>query len=738
MAAKPLSMAAQTDAPDDLIAELARLMADDARGNGGPAPDAPSAKPSPVRIPGGSPAQNPVPPRLDMSAPGRSVPPVSPATGVRIPGGAPAAPSPAAPAAPEKFNFDFAVDLSNKPGGPSMPVAVAPAAAPPQTAVPVTPEQSENPPALDQDSIASLIAAELANDMTADHEPASPPAADPARAAPKEDNFGVPPVFGLGTSAPAARPSMQSAAAVTIVDPEPTPTVRQPVKAAPAASGSVLRDIEDLVGPAVHMKSETVAARAVQPAVVGAAPSAALRSLATPTLPPIQSAPPPSARVATGAGSVDDAILAAAAATGAQVEWVDADGVDAQADDMAPAGRLRRPRMPALGLSRAVAGPVLAVGLLAAAGFGIYWMLGQDVAPTGPAPLIAADATPIKEVPEPTVAEAPQSVVFNEMSGANDGTDEQLVSRDQADEEAVTAATTTAAAVPPADTTASGDTAMVDPNQDGLVNRKVRTVTVRPDGTIVSGEDSLAGASILPVDRPNVPEVPGAEAATSETTAATDPLASNPAVPDGVDPTAVAASPATSTTDPATTTPATTAMATPLTGTDTTGSPDANAAIPGAATTAATEPTVVPVEPGAVVPVVDATGSAIAGRTVATPVQRPANFSQAATSALANAAAAPASTPVSADEATAQVPTGTSGSYVQLSSQRTEEAARESAQAIATRYGVLFGGANLEIQRVDLAERGIYYRVLIPAPDRAGATNICTNVQAAGGECFVL
>jgi hypothetical protein len=734
MAAKPLSMAAQTDAPDDLIAELARLMADDARGNGGPAPDAPTAKPSEVRIPGGAPTPNAAPPRLDMSAPGRSVPPVTPATGVRIPGGAPAAP--AAPAAPEKFNFDFAVDLSNKPAGPTMPVAVAPVAAPPQTAVPVAPEQSESPPALDQDSIASLIAAELANDMTPDAEAAAPPAADAARAAPKEDNFGVSPVFGLGTSAPAARPAMQSAAAVTIVDPEPAPTLRQPVKAAPAASGSVLRDIEDLVGPAVHMKSETVAARPVQPAVVSAAPSAALRSLATPTLPPIQSAPPPSARATTGAGSVDDAILAAAAATGAQVEWVDDDGMATTGDDMAPAGRLRRPRMPAIGISRAVAGPVLAVGLLAAAGFGIYWMLGQDVVPTGPAPLIAADATPIKEVPEPTVAEAPQSVVFNEMSGANDGTDEQLVSRDQADEEAVTAATTAAAqAVPPADTTASGDTALVDPNQDGLVNRKVRTVTVRPDGTIVSGEDSLAGASILPVDRPNVPEVPGAEAATTETTASTDPLAANPANPASVDPTASAVSPATATSDPAaTTTPTTTALTTPLTGTDATAAPDANAVIPGA--TATTEPTAVPVEPGAVVPVVDATGSAIAGRTVATPVQRPANFSQAATSAIANAAAATA--PVSADEATAQVPTGTSGSYVQLSSQRTEEAARESAQAIATRYGVLFGGANLEIQRVDLAERGIYYRVLVPAPDRAGATNICTNVQAAGGECFVL
>jgi len=75
---------------------------------------------------------------------------------------------------------------------------------------------------------------------------------------------------------------------------------------------------------------------------------------------------------------------------------------------------------------------------------------------------------------------------------------------------------------------------------------------------------------------------------------------------------------------------------------------------------------------------------------------------------------------------------------VQLASQRSEEAARQSAQAIATRYGVLFGGASLEIQRVDLGERGIYYRVLVPANSRESASNICTNVKAAGGDCILL
>ncbi len=44
--------------------------------------------------------------------------------------------------------------------------------------------------------------------------------------------------------------------------------------------------------------------------------------------------------------------------------------------------------------------------------------------------------------------------------------------------------------------------------EGGLASRKVRTVTDRPDGTIVSGDDAVAGAEELPVDRPNVLAVP--------------------------------------------------------------------------------------------------------------------------------------------------------------------------------------------------------------------------------------
>ena len=278
-----------------------------------------------------------------------------------------------------------------------------------------------------------------------------------------------------------------------------------------------------------------------------------------------------------------------------------------------------------------------------------------------------------------------------------------MVSRDQTDAVDVASAPTLPA---------SAETA---------ANRKVRTVTVRPDGTIVSGEDSLAGGAILPVARPDVPEVPGAAGETPL-------LASTGAAATG-------AATGTSSTVPAL--PA-----------------EAQAAIAETAPTRA----VTPVEPGTYVAAVDVAGNPIPGKTAPVPMRKP----QFSTAVLA--AAAQAVLPQTSDSANSLVPQGTqqaslppppaanamapsapaasAGSeapaYVQLSSQRSEEAARATAQQIVARYGPLFGGANLEVQRVDLGERGIFYRVRAPAGSLAEANTICTNVKAAGGDCFTM
>lgn len=697
-AAKPQSMAAQSDAPDDLIAELARLMADDARSDQAPRAETPAQPKPAVRIPGGdAPAVTPVP-RFDFSASSAQATPKAAvaAPTVRIPGAEPTAAKPVE-ATPEPFNFDFTTELAKKPAGPTTPIAAAPV--PPISPVDVPVEA--NQPELDNDSLSDLIAAELAQDMDAQDEPPVPET--PVRT---EDNFDVAPVFGL--TAPAAETVEPEEAPVVSVSIEPVePAAVEPV--APVASSyepvpepepqpapqsepvatfvpqrdesDPLSEIERLVGPAVNMGREEPRA-----------PSPALRSLATPTI-PRQEPTAPAPQPVTSPSSVDEAILAAAAATGARVEWVDPQHETATDDE--PAALPRAPRAP-FRMSRAVTGPLVALLLLGVAGVGLYWVLGQGGAPAGPAPLVVADTSPIKEVPEPVETETPQSVVFNEISGANDPADEQLVSRDQADEEVVAEVTApTSTPIANSGVMSGTTTDNIDPNQAGLVNRKVRTVTVRPDGTIVSGDDSMAGATILPVDRPAVPEVPGADFSTPDLIANAEANVPTPAAP---------AEPV----------PATPAM--PL------------------------------VTPGTPAQVVDGTGAVITGKTVAVPLQRPADFAQAAASALAAAAlpptapavAAPA-TPVAQQPAAAPAPSGgTAAAYVQLSSQRSEQAARESAQAIINRFGPVFGGANIEIVRADLGERGVYYRVLVPANSRQEASNMCNNIKAAGGDCLLL
>ena len=289
---------------------------------------------------------------------------------------------------------------------------------------------------------------------------------------------------------------------------------------------------------------------------------------------------------------------------------------------------------------------------------------------------------------------------------------EQIVSRDQADSETVSQVPTS------------------DVDQDGLVNRKVRTVTVRPDGTIVSSDNGLAGASMLPVDRPDVPEVPGADFSTPDLIANATPGASAPAE------------------------------------------------------AAVSQPTSTPVQPGSTVNAVDQAGNAIPGRTVVVPMARPENLDAMIDERLANAeaqpvsfattpistssgasgnlpppptsnllssapASAPAATPVAQpvqqqiaqpvpQPAAVSAPASAAPAYIQLASQRSEDAARQTAASLEARFGSMFAGAPAEIRRVDLGERGIYYRVLVPANSLQDANTICSNIKSIGGDCLTM
>jgi hypothetical protein len=78
------------------------------------------------------------------------------------------------------------------------------------------------------------------------------------------------------------------------------------------------------------------------------------------------------------------------------------------------------------------------------------------------------------------------------------------------------------------------------------------------------------------------------------------------------------------------------------------------------------------------------------------------------------------------------------GFHVQLSSQRSEAQALDAFEGLKARYPSLLGSATPSVQRADLAEKGIYYRLRVgPMASREEAVAMCEELKAAGGSCFV-
>ncbi|AEQ51499.1 SPOR domain-containing protein [Pelagibacterium halotolerans] len=341
--------------------------------------------------------------------------------------------------------------------------------------------------------------------------------------------------------------------------------------------------------------------------------------------------------------------------------------------------------------------PVAAGAVILALIGGVYFAFFSGPVDPGEAPVLTADASPLKEeaAPTPNDSAASDSVVFSEIEGNGASPeDEELVSRDQTD--GASGAQVAEALAPE-----EGETA--------LANRPVRTVTVRPDGTIVQADDSVAGSNVLPVERPDVPAVPNS-------TLTSDPIGEAIAQAIGQDESAAGADAATPTSvaDVGETVPD---ASTPETA-------DSSEAAP--TTTTTTD------DPGAPVPVARPAG--LTAQTSAASTPTPATTAPA-TETVAAVTPAPAET---APAASAATPSSNVGAWVQLSSQRSEADALADIPALQSRYGSLFNGAEPEVSRVDLGERGIYYRVRLPQPSFDQANSVCTAIQGQGGDCFVL
>jgi hypothetical protein len=82
---------------------------------------------------------------------------------------------------------------------------------------------------------------------------------------------------------------------------------------------------------------------------------------------------------------------------------------------------------------------------------------------------------------------------------------------------------------------------------------------------------------------------------------------------------------------------------------------------------------------------------------------------------------------------------GSSGAFgVQLTAQRSEAEALAAFNALKQRYPQVLGAYSATVARADLgAERGVFYRAMVPAQSQSDASNLCIQFKASGVDCIV-
>lgn len=96
--------------------------------------------------------------------------------------------------------------------------------------------------------------------------------------------------------------------------------------------------------------------------------------------------------------------------------------------------------------------------------------------------------------------------------------------------------------------------------------------------------------------------------------------------------------------------------------------------------------------------------------------------------------AAPAAQPAAQPAA----PAAAGDFVVQVSSQRSEEAARSAFSGLQRRFPSVLGSQSPDIARADLGSRGVFYRVRVgPMETRVAAADFCQSLKSAGGDCIV-
>jgi hypothetical protein len=277
--------------------------------------------------------------------------------------------------------------------------------------------------------------------------------------------------------------------------------------------------------------------------------------------------------------------------------------------------------------------------------------------------------------------------------------------------------------------TAAANVPLPDPPQPSAQGsvfgtpRRVSTVSVKPDGTIVSGAkpriDSmpqpkrLASADPTAAPAPDssvVATPPSAPAAPAPAAAAPSPAAPAAAAP--------SAAPAT----PAARKPADNVRARPTPAVSANGDADAKPARPAAKPP---KPKLADLTPASAT-----THNADAGADRSAPL----SITPQGRHGRQVASAAETTPRAAATEAPTNAARGESGFSVQLASSPSESDARATLSRLQRQFPSLGGGS---VRRADLGAKGIYYRVRVGPLTRDAADKICTQLKAGGAECIL-
>ncbi|WP_077961356.1 SPOR domain-containing protein [Ensifer adhaerens] len=341
-------------------------------------------------------------------------------------------------------------------------------------------------------------------------------------------------------------------------------------------------------------------------------------------------------------------------------------------------------------------------GVIILGGAAVYaWMGGSDAVTSAEGPkIILADKAPVKIVPEEKGGKTvpnQDKAVYDRVAGAQAGAPQQeaLVSSTEEPMDVVQK-TLTPETLPlegsddgenlqtalPTDEDgdrllpdgANAETAAQDEDKTPAVApRKVRTMIVKPDGTLVAREEPVAAPA-------------------TDVAGTTQPL---PATPSNE---VAAAGQASANTDQ---------VALAATG---------NANIEQ-------------------VPVRNVTTTAATGEKAPTPQSRPAAQPVENVQPAQEQAALPAETQPAQQVATASVPAG--GYFIQVASLPSEAEAQKSYNSLSSKFGSVIGGRGVDIRKAEIAGKGTYYRVRIPAGSKEEANALCTKYKGAGGSCLV-